>query len=482
MMLSRPFRALKNQVCDITATFARGNWAVKTSFFIFGFGNLYYGQIGRGLLFLLFQIVFIAYMLLPSGGIHWLQKSQWFQTGKTVGTVAPTESYNEVYDVFTTVYGDDSVKVLLYALLTLLFIFAYLWTWRLQLRQCRLCMDITAQGKGLNTARQDLKSLLDENFHKSLLALPLAGILFFTVLPILYMILIAFTSYDAQHDGFANLFSWVGLRNFNQLLNVGSGGMGLAFGEILSWTLMWAFFATFTNYFLGMFLAMLINKKGIRAKKLWRTILILTIAVPQFVSLLYVSRLFDATGFLGKLLLQYNLLPQSLINANHLSLWSHPTSARILLIIVNIWVGIPYIMLIATGILLNIPQNLYEAARIDGASSFRQFTKITLPYMLFVTGPYLLTSFVGNLNNFNVIYLLTGGNPLNTRIGTAGGVSVGSTDLLITWLYRMTLGGAESKYYYASVIGILVFLVVAILSLIIYNRIPSTRNEEEFGG
>jgi len=97
--------------------------------------------------------------------------------------------------------------------------------------------------------------------------------------------------------------------------------------------------------------------------------------------------------------------------------------------------------------------------------------------MLFVTGPYLLTSFVGNLNNFNVIYLLTGGGPNN---GIAGGVSVGHTDLLITWLYRMTIESPKAEYYTASIIGIMVFLVVAILSLIVYNVIPSTKNEEDF--
>jgi arabinogalactan oligomer/maltooligosaccharide transport system permease protein len=151
--------------------------------------------------------------------------------------------------------------------------------------------------------------------------------------------------------------------------------------------------------------------------------------------------------------------------------------AKILLIVINIWIGIPYIMLMATGILMNIPEDLYESSRIDGATSFQQFFKITLPYMLFVTGPYLLTSFVGNLNNFNVIYLLSQGNPIK---GTAGGASVGHTDLLITWLFKMTLGSPESKYYMASIIGILVFLVVAILSLIVYNVIPSTKNEEDY--
>lgn len=472
--------SVKNTFVDIFTTFTKGNWAVKLSFLIFGFGNFYYGQILRGILFLVFEIVFIAYMLVPSGGIYWLQKGQWFKIGATIGTVQGGNQYDPIYDTQVWVPGDDSVKVMLYGLLTIIFIVAFVWTWRQQVKQCRICMDITAKGKRIKSAKDDLRSLVDDQFHKTLLALPVGGIVFFTVLPIIYMTLVAFTSYDGAHDGYANLFSWVGWDHFNELLNFGNGGMGLAFGEILSWTLMWSFFATFTNYFLGMFVAIMINKKGIKFKKFWRTVLIMTIAIPQFVSLLYVSKLFDSSGIIGKLLLNWNLIPQSMLNASQQSLWDNPTSAKILLILVNIWVGIPYIMLMATGILMNIPADLYESSRIDGASPWQQYTRITLPYMLFVTGPYLLTSFVGNLNNFNVIYLLSGGNPLNTEIGSVGGAAVGHTDLLITWLFKMTVNSAESRYYSASVIGILLFLVCAILSLIVYNVIPSTKNEEDF--
>ncbi len=474
-------RGIKDELADIGATFAEGNWAVRLSFFIFGFGNFYYGQLMRGILFLLFEVVFIGYMCVPSGGVYWLSKGNWFKTGSTIGNVQGGFVYDAVYDTDVWVAGDDSVKVLLYGLLTIIFIIAFVYTWRLQIKQCRICMDITAKGKKVKSGKDDLRSLLDDQFHKTLLALPLFGILAFTVLPIIYMVLIAFTSYDAAHDGYSNLFSWVGWDNFNELLNFGKGGLGLAFGEILAWTLMWAFFATFTNYFLGMFVAIMINKKGIKIKKLWRTVLVMTIAIPQFVSLLYVAKLFDATGIIGKLLLNWKLIPDSMIALNQQSLWQNPISSKILLIVINIWVGIPYIMLMATGILMNIPQDLYESARIDGAKPWQQYMKITLPYMIFVMGPYLLTSFVGNLNNFNVIYLLTQNNQLlNTEIGTAGGVSVTYTDLLITWLYKMTVNSAETKYYLASIIGILVFVVVAILSLIVYNVIPSTKNEEDY--
>ena len=477
---------IKDGVLDIFRTFRYGNWAVKLSFLIFGVGNLYYGQILRGLFFLLFEAVFFAYMFIPSGGIHWLSKVNWFQTGQTIGTVQGGKVIEYVdyagitMEVEKWVPGDDSVKVLLYGLLTVAFIVAFVWTWRLQLKQCSICMDITAKGKKVKSGKDDMRSLLDDQFHKTLLALPVVGILVFTVLPIIFMVLVAFTSYDAAHDGYANLFSWVGWDHFNELFNFGTGGLGVAFGEILSWTLMWSFFATFTNYFLGMFVAMMINKKGIKLKKLWRTVLVLTIAIPQFVSLLYVSKLFDGSGIIGEALGQIPFIKDYLLTNRYISLWDSPDVARFLVIAINVWVGIPYMMLQATGILMNIPADLYESARVDGASPWQQYIRVTLPYMLFVTGPALLTSFVGNLNNFNVIYLLTGGGPSNLEIGFAGGASVGHTDLLITWLFKIALASPESKYYMASVIGILMFLLSAVLSLIVYNVIPSTKNEEDF--
>ena len=269
-------------------------------------------------------------------------------------------------------------------------------------------------------------------------------------------------------SGVRQMLSWSG----------GSGGTqsyAATFGEVLIWTLIWAFFATFTNYFLGMFVAMAINKKGIKFKKGWRTILVLTIAIPQFISLLYVSKMFAKNGIINGFLLDMGWITQAI---DFFGDASRPWLARVTVILINIWIGIPYLMLITTGILMNIPADLYESAKIDGASGWQQYRKITLPYMLFVTGPYLLTSFTGNMNNFNVIYLLTAGAPTNAAASSASG-SVGYTDLLITWLFKITMG-AESKYYLASVIGILVFVVVALISLIVYNLLPSIKNEEDF--
>ncbi|MDR2828077.1 MAG: sugar ABC transporter permease, partial [Acholeplasmatales bacterium] len=139
------------------------------------------------------------------------------------------------------------------------------------------------------------------------------------------------------------------------------------------------------------------------------------------------------------------------------------------------WIGVPYTMLLTTGILMNIPKDLYEAASIDGASKVQVFTKITLPYVFFITTPALITTFMGNITSFNIIYLLTGG---------AGGVpptdpsAAGGTDLLVTWLYKLTVD--QRNYNVGAVISILTFVILSIGTLITYQRSKSYKEEEAF--
>lgn len=463
-LLKNAALAVGNGCKDILTTFTRGHWQTKVSYVVMGFGNATRGQLLRGLFFFLFEAVFIFYMI-TSGG-YWLGKLG------SLGDNPPHMEYDPILDISVRVPGDDSFKIMLYGLLTVFFIIAFVFTWYLNVKQNRTIEEILARGKKVKSGKDDLRSLVDDQFHKTLLALPLTGILIFTVMPIIFMILVAFTNYDGAHDGYSNLFSWVGMENFNQILD-GGGGLGYTFGEILSWTLMWAFFATFTNYFLGMLVAIMINKKGIRFKKGWRGILVLTIAIPQFISLLYMSRLFDTNGLINSVLMSWNLIAQPI------NFWGSTVWSRVLVILINIWVGIPYLMLITTGILMNIPQDLYESAKIDGANVWQQYMKITLPYMLFVTGPYLLTSFINNINNFNVIYLLTKGKPASPALSVPGAGAPTDTDLLITWIFRMTTG-ADSNFKMAAVVGLMIFIVVAVLSLVVYNLIPSTRNEEDY--
>ena len=467
---------------DIITTFINGDWKTKISYLVMGFGCIARGQILRGILFLLFEIIFIGYMITTGG--YWLSMlpSLGHQGSEKVVQQGGLNPWGgEGTGTTVTIYHDNSFKILLYGVLTLFFVVAFIYTWRANIKQNKTAEEILKTGKPIKSGKDDLRSLVDDNFHKTLLALPLTGILVFTVMPIFFMILVAFTNYDFEHDGLITLFKWNGFTGFKEIFswNVGGFNYSAAFGEILTWTLIWAFFATFTNYFLGIFVAMMINKKGIKLKKLWRTVLILTIAIPQFISLLFVRQMFAENGIVNGVLKDLGILAQGAKGINFLGDPNHHgLLPRIMVILINIWIGIPYLMLIATGILMNIPADLYESSRIDGASGWKQFSKITLPYMLFITGPYLLTSFTGNMNNFNVIYLLTGGGPDNTAINLPQ--TVGHTDLLITWLFKLTNSGANQKYYLASVIGILVFLVVAVISLVVYSVLPSVKNEEDF--
>ncbi|MBR1686740.1 MAG: sugar ABC transporter permease, partial [Clostridia bacterium] len=407
-----------------------------------------------GVLFFLFQTIFNLYMM--NFGLPYLAKFS------TLGDV-PTTKQGRV-----TVYGDNSFFILLYGILTIFFILAFIYTWRINVRQNKLGQQYLKDGKKLQNAKEELQALADEQFHKTLLALPTLGIFTFTVLPIIFMILVAFTNFDYEHQPPSKLFTWVGWENFSTLLSTGGANYGDTFRQVLFWTLIWAFFATFLNYFLGMLVAIMINKKGIRLKKMWRTILVMTIAIPQFVSLLYVSKMFAADGLINGALMRWGWI------STPIPFWTNAHWARFTVILINLWIGIPYLMLIATGILMNIPADLYESARMDGANAIQMYMKITLPYMLFVTGPYLLTSFIGNINNFNVIFLLTQGKPLSLDL--AG--NAGYTDLLITWLYKMTV--TDTNYKIAAVIGILVFIITVIINLVVYNLMPSVKNEEDF--
>ena len=268
--------SVKNEFADIIGTFKNGDANTRVSYLIMGFGSIRRGQILRGILFLLFEAAFIFYMIFAGG--------YWLSMLPSLGKTGPAYEYDAIYDTYVTTYHDNSFKILLYGVLTIFFICAFIYTWRLNIKQNKIAETIIRSGKKLKSGKDELRSLVDDQFHKTLLALPITGIIVFTVLPLVFMILVAFTNYDGSHNGFSNnLFKWVGLENFNTLLSWSSGNNSYAatFGEILTWTLIWAFFATFTNYFLAMLVAMMINKKGIRLKKFWRTVLVLTIAIPQ---------------------------------------------------------------------------------------------------------------------------------------------------------------------------------------------------------
>lgn len=464
--------------------FAKGDAGTKLSYIIMGAGSMMHGQIGKGLCFLAAEVAYIMFMLNFGltyvskiyGNVHFdevsidLGKGPQTFTDVDINGVIGTEPANYAYDDFgaRTVTNldtlDDSNRVLLFFVLTLLVTIAFFAVYITNTKSAFKSQEIKASGKKPMSFVEEMSMFLDERFHVTMLIIPVTGLLVFTVLPIIFTIFMAFTNYNKEHQPPGNMYWWVGFQNFADIF-YSNADKSATFGNILVWTLVWAVFATFTNYIAGIILALMINKKEIKFKGFWRTMFVVTAAVPQFVTLLIMKLLLADSGPINETLTSMGM--------NAIPFLSEAGSARVTVILVNMWVGIPYTMLISSGLLMNIPEDLYESARIDGANAFQQFTKITFPYIFFVTTPYLITTFVGNINNFNVIYFLTGGGP-----SPASYYKAGQTDLLVTWLYKLTTN--SSDFNLAAVIGIIVFVICATGSLITFNMSKASKNEEEF--
>lgn len=467
-------RAIKNFVLgigrgikDFAVGFAQGDIITKLSYLIMGLGNATRGQVIKGIIFFTLEVAYIAFMVFFGGA--YLSQFFTLEAATHIEQVAGGRGNSGG----KVVYDSYSNQILLYGILAIMATLAFVAIYIASTKSARKCEQLKKAGKKPETFMEEIKDLLDSKFHITLLSVPVILICVFVLLPLLFMILMAFTNYDDK-----NYFSfqWVGMENFVEIFSgssTGGASMGYTFGNIVLWTLIWAVAATFSNYILGMVVALMINKKGIKLKKLWRTLFVMTIAVPQFVTLLLVSQMIGASqdSPLNLIISMFTGQPSQFdILTQNYDGWI----ARAAVIIINIWIGIPYTILMTTGILMNIPEDLYESARIDGAGPVKSFTKITLPYMLFVTTPHLITTFIGNVNNFNVIYLLTGGGPKTNDYK----YGAGKTDLLITLLYKLSVD--QQKYGLGAAIGILVFIVCATLSLVTFNMTKSAKDEEAF--
>lgn len=456
---------LKKRVNEFSGSYTcmnavrNGGIETKLSMILMGFGNIVHGQLIKGLIYLALEAAYIVFMAVS--GVHCLAMLP------SLGTVEQQEYWDEAAQVYMYTKGDQSVLILLYGVATVLITVLMVLFWRGTLKSAYKAECLARQGRHINNFPEDLKTLLHENLQKLLMTPPMIFISLFTILPLIFMICMAFTNYSKIGDHLM-LFDWVGLENFAALFDSGSI-LGSTFWSVLGWTLVWAFFATFTNYIFGMIVSLLINRKGTRCKGFWRFCFVLSCAMPMFVSLLIMRTMLQPEGAVNVLLRNLGLIASDA----SLPFFTDPTWARVTVIVINIWVGVPYTLLQLTGVLQNIPEDLYEAAKVDGANAVQIFFKITLPYMLYVTTPYLITTFTGNVNNFNVIYLLSGGDPV-----TDLGATAGKTDLLVTWLYKLTI---DKQYYnIGAVIGILTFIILAIGALITYHNSKSYKEEGGF--
>ena len=453
----------------------KGDIWTKLTSLLAGSGYFARGQIAKGILKTLIEAVIIY--LIPSFMVPNLSRLGTLGTVVAKRTFNPETRKNEWNDY------DNSFLILLFSVMSLALIIFAVVLWMRNMRQAYAVEKQAAAGKKVNAFRDDINDLLNKKFHITLLSLPTLGIVLFIIIPLIVMILIAFTNYDHDHLPPSALFTWVGLKNFTNLFSMSAeSSFGYAFSHVLAWTLIWAVLATFTCFVGGILMAMFINNKNTHGKRFWRTCFMVTMAVPQFVSLLLVRNFFANQGIVNTLCKSIGLTDwlysiRAIPTANYIPFLTNPNWARPMIILINIWVGIPYQMLIATGVLMNIPTELTEAARIDGANSFQAFWHITMPYLLFVMGPSLVNQVVANINNFNVIYLLSH-DVYVTQNQLMANANASEVDLLVTWLFGLTQD--QQNYKMASVIGILVFVVCAIITLIAFNRMIKGDKEESF--
>ena len=443
----------KNTVLKRPGIFSKGSTYTKLSFIIMGAGNLARKQILKGLLFLACEISFLVFFF--TRGIEAL-------TGLiTLGTRTQGFEYDEALGFSVHVAGDNSMIMLIYGICTIGIMILFILLWRMNIKSSCLLDEKASKGQHIPNFVEEAADLLDSRFHITLLSIPVASVVVFTVLPLAYMILIAFTSYDHKHLPPKNLFDWVGLQNFENII---SGDIAGTFFPLLGWTLIWAVFATFTCFFFGVLLAVFINSKGVYGKKLLRVLFVISLAVPPFVSLLVMKNLLHDAGPINTILQNLGWITRPI------PFLTDGLMAKISVIVVNMWIGIPSTMLVTTGILISLPEDQLEAAKMDGARGIHLFRYITFPQILTVMAPSLIQQFIGNINNFNIIYLLTGGLPTNSNYYGAG-----ETDLLVTWLYKLTVDNTD--YNLASVIGIITFVLSAVFSLLVYTRTNSYKSE-----
>lgn len=423
-----------------TNKFAKHNpiIALILSVIVAGLGQLYNRRYVKGLVFIIlkaaFLIVFADFIGLGLWGIV------------TLGT-HPGE--------------DHSILLMLQGIVSIFILAMGLGIYAINIRDAYKDAQKLKRGEHIPTLREAFHHTYDKGFPYLLVGPGLMLLLFGVVIPLVFMILLAFTNYNLYNMPPRNLVEWVGLANFVNLIELPIWRR--TFFNVLSWTIIYTLVATTLQIALGLFLAILVNDERVKFKRFIRTFLILPWAVPAFVSIIIFSALFnDQFGAINRAI----LLPLFGIEIEWLQ---DPFWTRTAIIMIQTWLGFPFVFALFTGVLQSVSKDWYEAAEVDGASRWQKFRHITFPHVMFATAPLLIMQYSFNFNNFNLIYLFNQGGPA-VRNQNAGG-----TDILISWVYDLTF--TQQNYNMAAAISILLGLMVAGVALIMFRRTRSFKEE-----
>src|SRR5699024_1049943 len=274
----------------------------------------------------------------------------------------------------------------------------------------------------------------------------LISIIIFTILPIFYTIYISFTNYNMYH---LNDYNFVGISNYVSVL---TGSLKDIFFPVLGWTFLFASISTIGSYLIGMFFAILLNNPNMKESKVYKSLLILPWALPETIAILaWQGLLNEQYGAINNLL--------SILRLSNITCMTNAFWARVGIIIVNLWLGFPYMLNVCLGGLQAIDPTFYEAARIDGASRWDSFKYITFPTITRLSIPLVVATFASNFNNFGNIYLITQGGPAKV-----GSQFAGETDILASTIYKMTTW--SNRYELSATLSVFSFLIVGTLTLI----------------
>ncbi|WP_227395782.1 carbohydrate ABC transporter permease [Jeotgalibacillus aurantiacus] len=417
--------------------------AVILSILLAGLGQLYNRRYVKGILFIILEVSFI------------LTLGRFLNTGiwglRTLGTLEGV---------------DNSVFLLIYGLISVILIAFFIILYVANVKDAKRDAVRLRNGEKTPTFKEAARNVWDVGFPYFFVTPGLVMLAFIVILPLMFTIALAFTDYTQYNQPPRSLLSWIGFDNFARLFfETGGAGNNIwqdTFISVFTWTIVWTVVATTLQIALGLFLALLVNDPRIKFKRTIRTILILPWAVPAFVTILVFAAMFnDRFGAINTdILAMFDLAIPWL---------QDPFWTRIALIMIQTWLGFPFVFALFTGILQSISKDWYEAADVDGASRFQKFRNITLPHVLYATAPLLIMQYAGNFNNFNIIYLFNEGGP------AVRGQNAGGTDILISWVYDLTF--ELNQYSMAAAITLILGLIVTGFAFYQFRKTRSFKEE-----
>ena len=369
---------------------------------------IYLKQYVKGALFAALEVLFLAFLPVTCGKIFDLI---------TLGEPQPD---------IPVKLRNNSMFMLIDGILILSIVALFVAAYVISVRSAKKSYEEYCRTKRFVSQKSSLEEVGNKAFPITGLAPCVIMLLVFVVVPLLFSVAVAFTNYSAPNNiPPKNTVDWVGFQNFKALL-FGGTNWSAGFARIAIWTLVWAVASTFTCYFGGLLVAVHLNESGIKIAPMFRFIFILPYAVPAVITMILWRQMLNGT---------FGIVNRTLI---------------------DLWAGFGYFMMLSMGTMTAISKDLYEAAKIDGANGPQILRHITMPLVLYQTMPLIIMSFTHNINNFGIIFFLTGGDP---TVADSTTTMAGGTDILVTWIYKLTI--TMLRYNYASVIAVLIFVVLA---------------------